>query len=408
MTTIPDTLLTAIMTKEQFFDEEVSVRLTNISGDGITPCSNIGSMLEKKVMLRINCVATSDSQRKEFEVELYDEANVDFLYSGYFTSSKFSEMKQQQRVTFSMADAPQKITSFIQQARKDCKKWVSCAIQENSNVDKCICRLELITHTDFKDMTNLSLELKKAAGEKLNKHLVKFIEKYKTKCDVIPSLKKQLEDKHIENKKLREEIKVLQTEKDDKMAEFSQEREELTDEIRRRREEARIANEDVETLEGNLKSLKYAYNQLCKEKDAMQQELLDDIDVFLNDLKESNANLHAMQAKEKDCRMRCKQLEEQMKECNDSLTNYKKQLADYKKRYQLSEEEAIQSIKNLNDFKKEFATTKKEMEQYRSEKESLATEVQRLRTHVELLTIQLKTSEERKSPIGKNRLFKHT
>ncbi|KAI1691250.1 spindle assembly abnormal protein 6 like protein [Ditylenchus destructor] len=385
------------MTKEQFFDEEISVRLTNISGDRITPCSNIGPMLEKKVMLRINCVTTSDIQRKEFEVEVYDEVNVDFLYSGYFTSSKFSEIKQQQRVTFNIADAPQKITSFIQQARKDNDKYVSCTIQENSNVDKCICRFELISSNDFKNATNLSLELKKAAGEKLNHHLIKFIEKYKTKCDVIPSLKKQLEDKHMENKKLREEIKELKSEKDNKSAELNQEREELTEEIWRRTEEAKTANEEVEILEGNLKSVKYAYNDLVRERKSMRN--------YINGLKN---DLYESEDHREDYRKRCKKLEEQVKECKDSLANYKNQLADCEKRFQLSEEEAKQSLKFVKHFKNELSTTTVEMEKCRSEKEKLAIEVEGLRTHVELLKTQLKTSEERKSLIVKNRLFKQT
>ncbi|KAI1719069.1 spindle assembly abnormal protein 6 like protein [Ditylenchus destructor] len=339
------------MTKEEFFDEEVSVRLTNISGDGITPSSNIGSMLEKKVMLRINCTATSDIQRKEFEVEIYDEANVDFLYSGYFTSSKFSEMKQQQRVTFSIAEAPQKITSFIQQARKDSKKYVSCTIQENSNVDKCICRFELISSNDFKDTTNLSLELKKASGEKLN-------------------------------------------------------------------QEAKAANEQVETLEGNLRSLRCAYKQLMHDKEVMLHEkesMLDDMDRFVKDLDESEEKLYAMQDQLKEVskqreayRKCCEKLEEQMKQCEDSLANYKNQLAKYKKRLQLSEEETNQSENFLKHCKNELTTTKAEMEKHRSEKEKLAIEVEGLRTHVELLTTQLKTSEERKSLIVKNRLFKKT
>lgn len=46
------------MTKDQIFDEEISVRYATATGEALTSCSN--TMTERKVMLRI----TANDQKK--------------------------------------------------------------------------------------------------------------------------------------------------------------------------------------------------------------------------------------------------------------------------------------------------------------------------------------------------------
>lgn len=322
---------------------------------------------------------------------------MDFLYSGHFTSSKFSELKHQQKVTFSIDEAPRKIMSFVQHARKDDSKYVSCAIQENSSPDKCFCRFELISRGEFKDMTNLSLELKKISGEKLNHHLIKFIEKYKQKCEDIPSLKKQMEGLSMDNKKLREEIKDLKCRNDDTLDGLNQRCDCLTEELRRRTEEAKFANEELETLEGNLKSVKYAYNQLLQEKETM----LEDINRFLEELDNNESKIYTMQSELKDVSNKCKKFEDQLKECKSKFADFKKQHSD-------CEEELRQSTKIIRQCKKDLSEAKQQIEKYKSEKEQLSIEVEGLRVHIEVLNTQFKSSEEKKSKLTKPRLFKQS
>uniref|UniRef100_A0A915EHD4 Spindle assembly abnormal protein 6 N-terminal domain-containing protein n=1 Tax=Ditylenchus dipsaci TaxID=166011 RepID=A0A915EHD4_9BILA len=129
-----------------------------------------------------------------FEVEIYDEQNVDFLYHGAFSHSRFNDLKQRQHFTFSIDQAPKKIVSFVKDLRQDNMKFINCTLSEHADKNKSSCKFELVTRSDFKDMCMMSLELKKVQGDQLNAHLIQFIEKYKQRCEEIPLVKKQFEN----------------------------------------------------------------------------------------------------------------------------------------------------------------------------------------------------------------------
>lgn len=123
-----------------------------------------------------------------FTVELYDENNFDFLYCGKFTRNRFEEIKRVQRLKFNMDQAPKIIVSFVQGLADDRKRFVNCSIVEPAPTTqvpgmgerpKNVCRFELMCRSEFKEMSELTLELDRVQGEQLNQHLIQFIDKYK-------------------------------------------------------------------------------------------------------------------------------------------------------------------------------------------------------------------------------------
>uniref|UniRef100_A0A915DE66 Spindle assembly abnormal protein 6 N-terminal domain-containing protein n=1 Tax=Ditylenchus dipsaci TaxID=166011 RepID=A0A915DE66_9BILA len=378
------------MSKEKLFDEEIRACINTSSSDSL--CS--ATTISRKIMLRI----TTNSG---FEVEIYDEQNVDFLYSGAFSHSRFKDLRQRQHFTFSIDQAPQKIISFVRDSRQNNMKYIKCTLLGNTDKNQRFCKLELVTRSDFKDMCMMSLELNKLHGDQLNAHLIQFIQKYKQQCEEIPVLKKQFENIQI----VRTQENVRRTETPQKgsaamMEELHEENDELMGEVRKKAAEAKHAYEQAETQEANLRSLRAYYKTQLVEL----EKLTEDNEKFAQDLDQCDSECEELQEQLKKSLQQKKKLhrlyksvDAQLRSCKASSEHYKKRLATSENRCQLLEEEFQRSLESLHTQSRELNEFKRENDVLKIEKTQISIEMEGLKTHSDLLTTQMNEMKQKKS-----------
>uniref|UniRef100_A0A915E1L1 Uncharacterized protein n=1 Tax=Ditylenchus dipsaci TaxID=166011 RepID=A0A915E1L1_9BILA len=205
-----------------------------------------------------------------FEVEIYDEQNVDFLYHD---------------------QAPKKIVSFVKDLRQDNMKFINCTLSEHA------------------DKTRVPAN---------SNWLLAFIEKYKQRCEEIPLVKKQFEN--LQNGSQRAIALMIQ--------ELHDKNDELMDEVRNRAAEAKHASEEAETLEADLRVFVSAS---YKSQLAELQEITDDNQKFVEDLEQCESECAALQEQLKESinqqnefRRLYKAADAQLKSCKGSSDHYKK------------------------------------------------------------------------------------
>uniref|UniRef100_A0A915DGW7 Spindle assembly abnormal protein 6 N-terminal domain-containing protein n=1 Tax=Ditylenchus dipsaci TaxID=166011 RepID=A0A915DGW7_9BILA len=355
------------MSKEKLFDEEIRACINTSSSDSL--CS--ATTISRKIMLRI----TTNSG---FEVEIYDEQNVDFLYSGAFSHSRFKDLRQRQHFTFSIDQAPQKIISFVRDSRQNNMKYIKCTLLGNTDKNQRFCKLELVTRSDFKDMCMMSLELNKLHGDQLNAHLIQFIQKYKQQCEEIPVLKKQFENIQIEHKRMCEEQRLHKKGSAAMMEELHEENDELMGEVRKKAAEAKHAYEQAETQEANLRSLRAYYKTQLVEL----EKLTEDNEKFAQDLDQCDSECEELQEQLKKSLQQKKKLhrlyksvDAQLRSCKASSEHYKKRLATSENRCQLLEEEFQRSLESLHTQSRELNEFKRENDVLKIEKTQISIEV---------------------------------